>query len=151
MELPFRRLSKGRLPPGNLGKINPKVASDLKKEKKIIENIQKEYKKINKYIGKLLNESKKNSWNIDKLEKITKDSLKELNKYIKLMGNLYGINLSRAYPEIIQLGKHMWNLYKIFEEIKKKGLSMNLGRGYLAILKEIYKLWNIHKHKISNT
>jgi hypothetical protein len=134
MELPFGRgLLRG----------NPKEME------KIIKNIQKEYKKIDKYIGKLLNESKKNSWNIDKLEKITKDSLKELNKYIKLMGNLYGINLNRAYPEIIQLGKHMGNLYKILEEIRKKGLSMNLGKGYLAILKEIDKFWKMHKHKIS--
>jgi hypothetical protein len=65
------------------------------------------------------------------------------------MGNLYGINLNRACPEIIQLGKHMGNLYKILEEIRKKGLSMNLGKGYLAILKEIDKFWKMHKHKIS--
>jgi len=146
-----KRLSKGNLPPGKQGRINPKMARDPKKEKKIIKNIQKEDKKIDKDIEKLLKESKKNSGNIKELEKITKDSLNELMKYIKSLKNLYGANLNIVYPEIIQLEKHIDNLYKILEEIKKKGSSMNLEREYHIILNEIHKLWEMHKHKISKT
>ena len=108
-----RRLSRGNLPPGKLGKISGKVANNPKKEKKIIKNIQKEDKKIDKDIEKLLKESKKNSGNIKELEKITKDSLHELMKYIKSLKNLYWNNLNGVYPEIIQLEKHIENLYKL--------------------------------------
>jgi predicted RNase H-like nuclease (RuvC/YqgF family) len=146
-----RRLLNGKPLRGKQGRINPKVASNPKKEKKIIKNIQKEDKKIDKDIEKLLKESKKNSWNIKELEKITKDSLNELMKYIKSLKNLYRVNLNRAYPEIIQLEKHIENLYKILEEIKKKGPSMNLEKEFHNILNEIYKLWEMHKHKISKT
>jgi len=146
-----RRLSKGDPLQGKQGRINPKVASNPKKEKNIIKNIQKEDKKIDKDTEKLLKESKKNSGNIKELEKITKDSLYELMKYIKSLKNLYGANLNSVYPEIIQLEKHIENLYKILEEIKKKGPSMNLEREFHNILNEILKLWNMHKHKISKT
>ena len=135
-----RRLSNGKLK-GNLGKISGKVASDPKKEKKIIKNIQKEDKKIDEDIEKLLKESKKNSGNIKELEKITKDSLHELMKYIKSLKELYGANLNGVYPKMIQLEKHIENLYKILEEIKKNGPSMNLEKEYHIILNEIHKLW----------
>ena len=151
MAEPFKRLYKGEQPAGKLGKINRKVASNPKKEKKIIKNIQKEDKKIDEDIEKLLKESKKNSGNIKELEKITKDSLHELMKYIKSLKDLYGANLNGVYPEIIQLEKHIENLYKILEEIKKKGPSMNLEGEYHRILNEIHKLWEMHKHKISKT
>jgi len=146
-----KRLSKGNLPSGKQGRINPKVASNPNKEKNIIKNIQKEDKKIDEDIEKLLRESKKNLGNIKELEKITKDSLHELMKYIKSLKDLYGSNLNGVYPEIIQLEKHIENLYKILEEIKKKGPSMNLEGEYHRILNEIYNLWKTHKHKISKT
>ena len=146
-----RRLYKGNPLRGKQGRINPKVASDPNKEENIIKNIQKEDKKIDEDIEKLLKESKKNSGNIKELEKITKDSLHELMKYIKSLKDLYGANLNGVYPEIIQLEKHIENLYKILEEIKKKGPSMNLEKEYHIILNEIHKLWEIHKHKISKT
>ncbi|MFP3317363.1 MAG: hypothetical protein RXN79_03085 [Candidatus Nanopusillus sp.] len=146
-----KRLSRGKPPASKLGKISRKVASNPKKEEKIIKNIRKEDKKIDKDIEKLLKESKKNSGNIKELEKIIKDSLNELLKYIKSLKNLYGANLNIVYPEIIQLEKLIDNLYKILEEIKKKGLSMNLEREYYNILNEIHKLWEMHKHKISKT
>jgi GTP1/Obg family GTP-binding protein len=145
-----KRLSKGKSS-GKLGKISRKVASNPKKEEKIIKNIRKEDKKIDKDIEKLLKESKKNSGNIKELEKITKNSLNELIKYIKSLKNLYGANLNMVYPEIIQLEKLIDNLYKILEEIKNKGPSMNLEREYHNILNEIHKLWEMHKHKISKT
>jgi len=145
-----RRLLRGT-PAGNLGKIRRKVASNPKKEKKIIKNIRKEDKKIDKYLKKLLKESKKNSGNIKKLEKITKNSLHELMKYIKLMKTLYGANLNRVYPEIIQLEKHVENLHKILEEIKKKGPSIPLEREFHNILNEIHQLWEMHKNKILKT
>jgi len=146
-----RRLSRGKPPAGKLGKISGKVANDPNKEENIIKNIQKEDKKIDEDIEKLLKESKKNSGNIKELEKITKDSLHELMKYIKSLKDLYGANLNGVYPEIIQLEKHIENLYKILEEIKKKGPSMNLEGEYHRILNEIHKLWEMHKHKISKT
>ena len=145
-----KRLSKGNLPPGKLGKIRRKVASNPKKEIRIIKNIRNKYKKIDKDIKKLLKESK-DLRDIKELEKITKNSLHELMKYIKSLRNLYGANLNRVYPEIIQLEKLIDNLYKILEEIKKKGPSMNLEREFHNILNEILKLWGIHKHKISKT
>ena len=146
-----KRLSKGNLPSGKQGRINPKVASNPNKEKNIIKNIQKEDKKIDEDIEKLLRESKKNLGNIKELEKITKDSLHGLMKYIKSLKDLYGSNLNGVYPEIIQLEKHIENLYKILEEIKKRGPSMNLEVEYHRILNEIYNLWKTHKHKISKT
>jgi len=151
MEEPFKRLSSGKPLRGKQGRINPKVASNPNKEKNIIKNIQKEDKKIDEDIEKLLRESKKNSGNIKKLEKIDKNSLHELIKYIKSLKDLYGANLNGVYPEIIQLEKHIENLYKILEEIKKRGLSMNLEGEYHRILNEIYNLWKTHKHKISKT
>jgi len=145
-----KRLSRGESS-GKFGKIREEVAQNPEREKKIIENIRKEVKKIDKDIEKLLKESKKNSGNIKELEKITKNSLNELIKYIKSLKNLYGANLNMVYPEIIQLEKLIDNLYKILEEIKKKGPSMNLEREYYNILNEIHKLWEMHKHKISKT
>jgi hypothetical protein len=41
-------------------------------------------------------------------------------KYIESLKNLYGANLNSVYPEIIQLEKHIKNLYRILEEIKKE-------------------------------
>ncbi|MFP3256721.1 MAG: hypothetical protein RXO36_02840 [Candidatus Nanopusillus acidilobi] len=146
-----RKLSKGDQPPGKLGKISKRVDSNRKQEIKIIKNIRREDKKIDKDIENLLKESKKNSGNIKELEKITKNSLNELMKYIKSLKNLYGANLNRVYPEIIQLENLINNLYKILEEIKKKGPSIPLEREYHNILNEIYKLWEMHKHKISKT
>ena len=146
-----RRLSSGKPLRGKQGRINPKVASNPNKEKNIIKNIQKEDKKIDEDIERLLKESRKNSGNIKELKKITKDSLNELMKYIKSLKDLYGSNLNVAYPEIIQLEKHIENLYKILEEIKKKGSSINLEKEFHNILNEIYNLWKMHKHKISKT
>jgi hypothetical protein len=146
-----KRLSRREPTASKLGKISGKVANNQKQKIKIIENIRKEVKKIDKDIEKLLKESKKNSGNIKELEKITKDSLNKLIKYIKSLKNLYGANLNIVYPEIIQLEKLIDNLYKILEEIKKKGPSMNLEREYYNILNEIHKLWEMHKHKISKT
>jgi DNA repair exonuclease SbcCD ATPase subunit len=145
-----RRLSRGKPPAGKLGKINPKVASNPKKEKNIIKNIQKEDIKIDKNIEKLLKESR-DLKDIKKIEKTVKKDLKEIEKYIKYLKNLYGANLNRFYPEIIQLERHIETLYKILEEIKKKGPSMNLVREFHNILNEIHKLWEMHKHKISKT
>jgi len=145
-----RRLSKGDPLQGKQGRINPKVASNPKKEKNIIKNIQKEDKKIDKDTEKLLKESR-DLRDIKKLEKTVKEDLKEIEKYIKSLKNLYGANLNKVYPEIIQLEKLIDNLYKILEEIKKKGPSMNLEREFHNILNEILKLWNMHKHKISKT
>jgi len=59
MEEPFKRLSSGKPLRGKQGRINPKVASNPPKEKNIIKNIQKEDKKIDEDIEKLLKESKK--------------------------------------------------------------------------------------------
>jgi len=42
-------------------------------------------------------------------------------KYIESLKNLYRANLNSVYPEIIQLEKHIENLYKILEEIQKEG------------------------------
>jgi DNA repair ATPase RecN len=148
--LPFRRLSKGKAPPSNLGKINKKLIGNPKKEEKIIKTVRKEFKEINIDTEKLLKESK-DLRDIKKIEKTVKKDLKEIEKYIKSLKNLYGANLNRVYPEIIQLEKHVKNLYKILEEIKKKGLSINLEREYHIILNEIHKLWEMHKHKISKT
>jgi len=147
----FGRRLLGGIPAGKFGKIRRKVASNQEKEKKIIKNIRKEDKKIDKDLKKLLKESKKNSGNIKKLEKITKDSLHELIKYIKLMRTLYGTNLNRVYPEIIQLENLIDNLYKKLDEIKKKGLSIHLEREFHNILNGIHQLWEMHKHKISKT
>jgi seryl-tRNA synthetase len=149
-----RRLSKGQPLQGKVSKINPKVAINREKMKKIIENIRKEDNKINEDLVKLLNESKKNSWNIKELEKIDNDSLKELKKYIKLMKNLYGNNLNnlnKVYPEIIQLEKHIKDLNNILKDIKKKGLSMDLGKKYYNMLNSILNLWKMHMNKISKT
>jgi DNA repair exonuclease SbcCD ATPase subunit len=150
MAKPFEGLLGGKSS-GKSRRIRKKVASNQKQKIKIIKNIRKEVKKIDKDIEKLLKESKKNSGNIKELEKITKDSLNKLIKYIKSLKNLYGANLNMVYPEIIQLEKLIDNLYKILEEIKKKGPSMNLEREYYNILNEIHKLWEMHKHKISKT
>ena len=136
---------------GKVGKINPKVAINRKKIKKIIENIRKEDNKINEDLVKLLNESKKNSWNINKLENIDNNSLKELKKYIKLMEKLYGNNLNKVYPEIIQLEKYIKNLNNILKDIKKKGMSMDLGKKYYNMLNSILNLWKMHMNKISKT
>jgi len=146
-----RKMSRGDLPQGKLGKINKRVAKNRKQEIKIIKNIRIEDIKIDKDIEKLLKESEKNFGNIKELEKITKNSLNELIKYIKSLKNLYGANLNTVYPEIIQLEKLIDNLYKILEEIKKKGPSIPLEREYHNILNEIHKLWEMHKHKISKT
>jgi hypothetical protein len=146
-----RKVLKGKIPSGNLGKFRGKMANNMEKVKKIVKNIQKEDKKIDKDIGKLLKESKKNLGNIKKLEKIDKDSLHELMKYIKYLKDIYGANLNGAYPEIIQLEKYIENLHKILEEIKKKGPSMNLEREYYRILNEVNKLWKMHMNKISKT
>ncbi|MCC5447225.1 hypothetical protein [Candidatus Nanobsidianus stetteri] len=70
-------------------------------------------------------------------------------KYIKSLKNLYGANLNSIYPEIIQLEKHIKNLYKILEEIKKKRQSKNFEGKYHSILNEIHNLWEFRKHKIS--
>ena len=145
-----RRLSKGKLPRGNLGRINPKIASNPQKERGVIKNIQKESEKINKDTEKLLKESR-DLRDIKKIEKTVKKDLKEIEKYIKSLKKLYGANLNRDYPEIIQLEKLIDRLYKILEEIKKKGPSMNLEREFHNILNEIHKLWEMHKHKISKT
>ena len=145
------RTLKGKKPLGNLGKFKGKMANNMEKLKKIIKNIRKEDKKIDKDIGKLLKESKNNPGNIKKIEKIDKDSLHELMKYIKYLKDMYGANLNGTYPEIIQLENHIENLYKILEEIKKKGQSMNLEREYYRILNEINKLWKMHMNKISKT
>ena len=107
VELFGRRVLNGKIPSGNLGKFRGKMANNMEKEKNIIKNIQKEDKKIDEDIEKLLKESKKNSGNIKELEKITKDSLHELMKYIKSLKDLYGANLNGVYPEIIQLEKHI--------------------------------------------
>ena len=69
----------------------------------IIKNIQKEDIKIDKYIEKLLEESKKNSMNIKELKKIKNGSLNELIKYIRSLKDLYRNNLNGVYPEIIEL------------------------------------------------
>jgi hypothetical protein len=61
-------------------------------------------------------------------------------KYIRYLKDIYGATLSNAYPEIIQLEKHIEILYKILEEIKKKGPSMNPEREYYRILNEANKL-----------
>jgi archaellum component FlaC len=140
-----RKLSNGILPQGKLGKIRKGVANNLEKMKNIIKKIRNEDKKIDKDIGKLLKEFKKFSENIKEFEKITNDSLNELMKYIKLMVDLYGNNLNNAYPEIIKLENNIGNLYKMLENIKKNGSSIN------SILNEIHNLWGIHKHKISKT
>jgi hypothetical protein len=58
-------------------------------------------------------------------------------KYIESLKNLYGANLNSVYPEIIQLEKHIKNLYKIFDETKKEGPSMNLEGEYHNIFR-----WN---------
>jgi hypothetical protein len=148
--LPFRRLSKGKAPPNKLGKINEKLIVNQKKEKKIITAARKEFKEINIDTEKLLKESK-DLRDFKRIEKTLKDALKKIKKYIKSLKNLYGANLNRVYPEIIQLEKLIERLYKILEEIKKKGPSMNLEREFHIILNEIHKLWEIHKHKISKT
>ena len=70
---------------------------------------------------------------------------------MKSLKNLYGANLSRVYPELIQLEKLIDRLDKILKEIEKKGPSMNLERKFHIILNEIHKLWETHKHKISKT
>jgi len=150
---PFRRLSKlskGEAPRGKLGKINKKLISNPEKEKKIIEKARKEFKKVNIDTEKLLRESK-DLRDIKKIEKTVKKDLKEIKKYIKALKKLYGANLGRVYPEIIQLEKHIENFHKILKEIKKKGLSMNLEKEFHNILNEIHKLWGMHKHKISKT
>ncbi len=148
--LPFRRLSKGKAPPNKLGKINRKLISNPKKEEKIIKTARKEFKEINIDTEKLLKESR-DLRDIKKIEKTVKKDLKEIEKYIKSLKTLYGANLNRVYPEIIQLEKLIKRLYEILEEIKKKGPSMNLEREFHIILNEIHKLWEIHKHKISKT
>jgi len=144
--LPFRRLSKGK--PTKLDR--PIKERDPKKEEKIIKAVRKEFKKVNVDTEKLLKESK-DLRDIKKIEKTEKKDLKEIKKYIKSLKKLYGANLGRVYPEIIQLEKHIDNLHKILEEIKKKGPSMNLEREFHNILNEIHKLWETHKHKISKT
>jgi len=146
--IPFRRLSKGKASPNELRNINKKL--NPKKEEKIIKTIRKEFKKINIDIEKLLKESK-DLRNIKKIEKTAKKVLKEIKKYIKSLKKLYGANLNRVYPEIIRLEKLIENFYKILKEIKKKGSSVHLGRRYYMILNAIYKLWEMHKHKISKT
>ena len=148
--LPFRRLSRGEAPPNKLGKINKKLIGNPKKEKKIITAARKEFKEVNIDTEKLLKESK-NLRDFKKIEKTVKKDLKEIEKYIKSLKNLYRANLNRVYPEIIQLEKLIDKLDKILEEIKKKGPSMNLEREFHIILNEIHKLWEIHKHKISQT
>ena len=72
-------------------------------------------------------------------------------KYIESLKNLYGANLNSVYPEIIQLEKHIKNLYNILEEIQKGGPSMNLEKEHDIILNKIHKIWEMHKHKISKT
>jgi len=146
--LPFRRLSEGK--PSKLDNINKKLIGNPKKVKKLIKTIRKEFKEINIDTEKLLKESR-DLRDIKKIEKTVKKDLKEIEKYIKSLKKLYGANLNRDYPEIIQLEKHIENLYKILEEIKKKGPSMNLEREFHNILNEIHKLWEMHKHKISKT
>jgi hypothetical protein len=147
--LPFRRLSKGK--PSKLDKkINKKLIGNPKKEEKLIKTTRKEFKEINIDTEKLLKESK-DLRDIKKIEKTVKKDLKEIEKYIKYLKNLYGANLNRFYPEIILLKKLIDELYKILEEIKKKGPSMNLEREFHNILNEIHKLWEMHKHKISKT
>ena len=148
--LPFRRLSKGKAPPNKLGKINRKLISNPEKEKKIIKEARKKFKAVDIDTEKLLKESK-NLEDPKKIRKRAKKDLKEIKKYIKSLKNLYGANLNRVYPEIIQLEKLIDKLDKILEEIKKKGPSMNLEREFHIILNEIHKLWEIHKHKISQT
>jgi len=147
---PFRRLSEGEAPRGKLGKINKKLISNPEKEKKIIEKARKEFKKVNIDTEKLLRESK-DLRDIKKIEKTAKKDLKEIKKYIKSLKKLYRANLGRVYPEIILLEKHIDKLYKILEEIKKKGPSMNFEREFHNILNEIHKLWEMHMHKISRT
>jgi len=142
----FRRLFKGK--PTKLDKPIKKL--DPEEEKKIIEKVRKEFKKVNVDTEKLLRESK-DLRDIKRIEKIVKKDLKEMKRYIKALKKLYGANLSRVYPEIIQLEKRIEHLYKILKEIKKKGLSMHLERDYHTTLNEIHKLWEIHKHKISRT
>jgi len=148
VSIPFRRLSKGIAPPGKLGKINKKL--NPKKEEKIIKTIRKEFKKINIDTKKLLKEFR-DLRDIKKIEKTAKKDLKEIKKYIKSLKKLYGANLNRVYPEIIQLEKLVENLYKTLKEIKKKGPSVHLERRYHMILNAIHKLWEMHKHKISKT
>jgi anaerobic ribonucleoside-triphosphate reductase len=143
-------LSKGKAPPSKLGKINRKLIGNPKKGEKIITAARKEFKEINIDTEKLLKESK-NLRDFKKIKKIAEKDLKEIEKYIKSLKNLYGANLNRVYPEIIQLEKFIDKLDKILKEIKKKRPSMNLEREFHIILNEIHKLWEIHKHKISKT
>jgi len=150
--LPFRRLSEGEESKklGKLGKINKKLIGNPKKEKKIIKTARKEFKEINIDTEKFLREFR-DLRDIEKIKKLVKRYLEKIKRYIKSLRDLYGANLNRVYPEIIQLEKHIKRLYKILEEIKKKGLSINLEKEYHIILNEIRKLWEMHKHKISKT
>ncbi len=153
--LPFGRLSKGNKDNtpkklGKLGKIKKKLIGNPQKEKKIIETARRRFKEVNIDTEKLLKEFR-DLRDIKKIEKLVKKDLKEIERYIKSLRDLYGANLSRVYPEIIQLEKYIERLYKILEEIKKKGPSMNLEKEYHIILNEIHKLWEMHKHKISKT
>jgi len=148
--LPFRRLSKGKAPPNKLGKINRKLIDNQKKEKEIIAATRRKFKAVDIDTEKLLRESK-NLGDLKKIERMAKKDLEEIKKYIKSLKSLYGANLNRVYPELIQLEKLIDKLDKISKEIKKKGPSMNLEREFHIILNEIHKLWEMHKHKISKT
>jgi len=148
--LPFRRLSKGKAPPNKLGNINRKLIGNPEKEKKIITAARKEFKAVDIDTEKLLKESK-DLRDFKRIEKTAKEDLKKIKKYIKSLKTLYGANLNKVYPEIIQLEKLIERLYKILEEIEKKGPSMNLEREFHIILNEIHKLWVMHKLKISKT